>query len=375
MSGMTMLDYVHECPVRLKANLGREHELCDGLVSRYRTARSEGRGRVRLIACGSSYHACRAMQPLMAKLLDTDVDVVTPGAFVRYGADMPAAFEVMVSQSGSSTNIIAALDYARERGRETIVLTGNTESDVREHAGCVIDYGVGVETVGFVTVGLVTLMEYLALFALGCAHEDGRLSRADHERWLGAIAEAAQLHGELAQKTQQAFDAHEKLFLSPGPTFVLGDGPNYATALEGALKIQETLKVPATVYEPEEFIHGPNMQLTPEYTVFVIDTDPEPGRAFDIWRAVCEVLDRAFLVSTRAVAETAGVTGAANERILAVDGHGVDELLTPLCLVAPFQYLCARAMAALDCEDEHPLMKRFESVVSSKTEAYRTTHQ
>lgn len=117
MSGMTMLDYVHECPVRLKANLGREHELCDGLASRYRAARGEGCGRIRLIACGSSYHACRAMQPLMAKLLETDVDVVTPGTFVRYGADMPEAFEIMVSQSGSSTNIIAALDYARELGR------------------------------------------------------------------------------------------------------------------------------------------------------------------------------------------------------------------------------------------------------------------
>lgn len=249
------------------------------------------------------------------------------------------------------------------------MLTGNTESDVREHAGCVVDYGVGVETVGFVTVGLVTLMEYLALFTLGCAHGDGRLSAADRGRWLGAIAEAARLHGELAQQTRRAFDAHEKLFLSPGPTFVLGDGPNYATALEGALKIQETLKVPATVYEPEEFIHGPNMQLTPEYTVFVIDTGPEPGRAFDIWRAVCEVTDRAFPVSTRAAAGTAGAMGAADGHVIAVDGHGVDEMLAPLCLVAPFQYLCARAMATLDCEAEHPLMTCFEKIVSSKTEA------
>ena len=364
MSGMTMLDYVRECPARLNANLGRAEELCGELAARYAASRAAGVGAMRLVACGSSYHACRAMQPFMERVLGARVDVATPGAYVRYGAGMPAAFEVMVSQSGSSTNIIAALDAARALGRETVVLTGNIEADVRDHAQTVIDYGVGVETVGFVTVGLVTLMEFLALFALAGEHGAGTLDEAAREGWMAELAAAARLHGELRTRMEQVFDAHEKAFLSPGATFVLGDGPNYATALEGALKIQETLKVPAIVYEPEEFIHGPNMQLTPGYTVFVIDTDAEPGRACDIWRAAREVTDRAYLVSTRPCAD---------ECAIAADG-GVDELLSPIALVAPFQYLCARAMPALDCEDEHPLMRRFERIVSSKTERYRREH-
>ena len=365
MSGMTMLDYVRECPVRLQGNVTRQHELCDALVALYHTAANDGPSPLRLVACGSSYHACRAMQPFMEHILGQRVDVVTPGAYVRYAATMPNAFEVMVSQSGSSTNIIAALDCAHELGRTSVVLTGDVASDVREHADTVIDYGVGVETVGFVTVGLVTLMEFLALFALDYAHAAGRLTDTDHQRWMDELAAAAQLHGELRQRMEQMFDAHEKAFLNPGTTFVLGDGPNYATALEGALKIQETLKVPAIVYEPEEFIHGPNMQLTPAYTVFVIDTDPQPGRTFDIWRAAHAVTDRTYLVSTRIHEEDTAIS---------VDGAHISELVSPICLVAPFQYLCARAMATLDCEAEHPLMTRFEQTVSSKTERYRATH-
>lgn len=365
MSGMTMLDYVRECPVRLNENVRRRGELCGALAERYRAAVAAGNASMRLVACGSSYHACRAMQPFMEHVLSVRVDVVTPGSYVRYGAAMPPAFEVMVSQSGSSTNIIAALDTASGLGHETIVLTGNVEADVREHADTVVDYGVGVETVGFVTVGLVTLMEFLALFALTCAEGMGAITADALGRWMAELEAAAALHGALATRMEEVFTADELSFLSPGPTFVLGDGPNYATALEGALKIQETLKVPAITYEPEEFIHGPNMQLTPAYTVFVIDTDAAPGRAFDIWRAVREVTDRAFLVSTRP---------SEGARIIAAEGHPVSELISPIALVAPFQYLCARAMPELDCEDEHPLMRRFERIVSSKTESYRREH-
>lgn len=112
MSGMTMLDYVRECPVKLNENVRRRGELCGALAERYRAAVAAGNASMRLIACGSSYHACRAMQPFMEHVLSVRVDVVTPGSYVRYGAAMPPAFEVMVSQSGSSTNIIAALDTA-----------------------------------------------------------------------------------------------------------------------------------------------------------------------------------------------------------------------------------------------------------------------
>ena len=77
------------------------------------------------------------------------------------------------------------------------------------------------------------------------------------------------------------------------------------------------------------------------------------------------VTDRAYLVSTRVHEEDTAIS---------VDGAHISELVSPICLVAPFQYLCARAMATLDCEAEHPLMTRFEQTVSSKTERYRATH-
>ena len=53
--------------------------------------------------------------------------------------------------------------------------------------------------------------------------------------------------------------------------YVCGVGANLGTASEGALKFGETVSIPTAVYEVEEYIHGPNIQMTPRYSVFLID--------------------------------------------------------------------------------------------------------
>ena len=50
-----------------------------------------------------------------------------------------------------------------------------------------------------------------------------------------------------------------------------GAGANYGTALESALKMGETIHIPSCCYEIEEYIHGPNLQLTPQYNVIFFD--------------------------------------------------------------------------------------------------------
>ena len=55
---------------------------------------------------------------------------------------------------------------------------------------------------------------------------------------------------------------------------VVGNGPNYGVAEEAALKLSETIKIPAMHHEGEEFVHGPEMQIVPGYLVFIVD-DPQ----------------------------------------------------------------------------------------------------
>lgn len=63
-------------------------------------------------------------------------------------------------------------------------------------------------------------------------------------------------------------------FLSTCPPWSSGNGPNYGVAEEAALKLSETIKIPAMHHEGEEFVHGPEMQIVPGYLVFIVD-DPQ----------------------------------------------------------------------------------------------------
>lgn len=141
-----------------------------------------------------------------------------------------------------------------------------------------------------------------------------------------------------------------------------GAGAAYGIALEGALKWQETLKAPAIALEPEEYIHGPNMQLTPRSTAFFLDPSLAPGRTHEIYRATRAVTDHAYLLACYGTDH-----GDANAICL---GRDVEPEVAPFVLLPAVQVFAGRAMRELGCEPCHPLFDRFERVVSCKTADY-----
>ena len=113
--------------------------------------------------------------------------------------------------------------------------------------------------------------------------------------------------------------------------------------------------VQTSVYEAEEFIHGPNLQLTPEYTLFFLDSADKAGmRIRDIWQASREITDHTFLISAGKFSETMAE-------------------LTGFYLVAFFQYIAYRVSKELSIETEHPLFERFDRKIPCKTEEYKET--
>lgn len=179
-----------------------------------------------------------------------------------------------VSQSGYSTNTIAALDYMRAHDMAAVALTANVEAPIKEHAGIVLDYGVGVESVDFVTLGVEVLVEYLVLFGIYGGQARGTIDAKGVAQRLDDLREAIQANAVMC-KTAEAYVQDHMLELSEHmPAMVVGNGPNYGVAEEAALKLSETIKIPAMHHEGEEFVHGPEMQIVPGYLVFIVD-DPQ----------------------------------------------------------------------------------------------------
>ena len=191
----TMETYIEMSPRVFEENLTRADALVGGLVERY--AR-RGLRDLRFVASGSSYNSCVAARPFAERVLGVRVDVFTPSRYLdeleRLDVMASDAFEVFVSQSGCSTNIIEAVRAARSRGHETVALTGNVEADLRDEVDAIFEYGVGNETVGFVTMGVLTLMEFIALFSLATAEALGAIDGDGRSAWMGRLSEVPDMH-------------------------------------------------------------------------------------------------------------------------------------------------------------------------------------
>lgn len=364
LSNITMMTYVRETPEQVEKNITRRRELVGTLVDEF--ARG-GHDSVLVIACGSSANASRCAAPFMRKCLQMPVVVTTPGAFLTSDF-LPGTNTLcfVVSQSGCSTNALAALDRLRGAGRRAIGVTGNLDSDFRDHADLVVDYGVGTEYVGYVTKGVTTLALFLMLFSLEAAHDLGRMDDDAYRRVVDELALTPERHRTVQAAAEEFYAAHLKDMLSIQTSYAIGFDQAYGIACEGALKLGETLKVPSFALEAEEFNHGPNLQLDPTRTVFVVD-DMNRGsrRAHELYRACCCVTDHTFLVTCN------GADASDPNAFCANVGEIGEPTLSPLYLLPFFQVIAHHATDALGRWEDFPLMADYKRCAPSKTDTIR----
>lgn len=354
---MKMMDYVVMAHDRMKSNL-REGAAA-GLADAYRV--HAGRP-VRIIASGSSRNAAMCARDYMQHTLQVPVLVATPEAFMRGEYEQPSdAFHVGISQSGYSTNTLAALDFMSEHGIEGVALTGNVQAPIKDHAKVVVDYGVGVESVDFVTMGVLTLVEFLDMFALAAAFDMGRIDEAGLRRGMADIAQAIEAHGSALKAAREFVDAHHADLSRLMPVMVVGNGANYGVALEAALKLNETVKIPAMAHECEEFFHGPEMQIVPGYHVFIMD-DPEGSER------IGSMASMVGLVSASTYFITSHPTGSGQEIVLPELN---DPRLSSIPNLAIFQTIAATMTEDLKRWRVHPYYDAVWDKMAVKVEGYK----
>lgn len=250
-----MLQYIHEQPLVwrhiLESRIALTAPLKEVLTDRLPE-------RLLLVGTGSSGNAAMAAKPFMEQLLNREVTFTVP---TRLGTVLPPAQETMViviSQSGRSTSTLTAVQTLRQAGFQVAAMTSDPASPVARTADLhlLIDCGeesVGPKTKGF-TATVLTL--YIAAMALAEAfHTVSTSEIAAYESALSCSFDAAASNIQLCRDFCTRY--MEQLACQPHFTLI-ADGFGLATACEGALKMLETLYVPAFAYEFEEYLHGIN---------------------------------------------------------------------------------------------------------------------
>jgi glucosamine--fructose-6-phosphate aminotransferase (isomerizing) len=227
------------------------------------TARALGTDRAKLaVVCGrgSSGHAAVHLRYLVETRLGLPVSATAPSVFTSLdrALRLDGTPFIVVSQSGRSPDLVVATEAARKAGARTLAIVNDPDSPVARAAGAVLAIGAGPELSVAATKSVVGSMAVGALLVAslaGDAELDAALERLP-----------ARLDAALALD----WGALPPAWAGARCAFVTSRGFGLGPAREVALKMAETLRLPALAYSSAELLHGPRAALGPDTPVLAL---------------------------------------------------------------------------------------------------------
>src|SRR5580658_452182 len=233
-------------------------------------------GEILIAASGSSRHSGLAAEIMLEDLCGLAVDVEYASEYSCRGgnakADLRHPSVLVLSQSGETSDTLAALREARLRGQKTLAITNAAASTMACEADVSMPLAAGFEKAIPATKSFTCQLAVLYLLGL---YEAARLGRMDQSTLEVNIAQllaipsaiAAQLDGWRVHMEELA-----KKYASASTFLYLGRGIHYAIAREGALKLKEASYVHAEGYPAGELKHGPNALVSDRVPLVVLAT-------------------------------------------------------------------------------------------------------
>ncbi len=307
-------------------------------------------GEILIAASGSSRHSGLYGEILLEDLCGLAVDVEYASEYCcRGGPDFinPRHPSVLVlSQSGETSDTLAALAEAHRQGHKTLAITNAAASTMAVEADISMPLAAGVERAIPATKSFTCQLAALYLLAL---YEGMHLGRMDPEivnEGITAIRKVpALIESHLDSWREQAASFAHK-YAGAATFLYLGRGIHYAIAREGALKLKESSYVHAEGYPVGELKHGPNALVSDRVPLVVIATvDPALTASVHRYEKTLQLLEEMKAQGAKVIA----VANAGDEQVpaLATDCVAVppaSEYLLPILEVVPLQ-LFAYSMA------------------------------
>ncbi len=311
---------------------------------------------VKLIACGTSWHAALAGKFMIEKLARIPVEV-DYGSEFRYRDPIvsPDVLTVVISQSGETADTLAAQREAKRKGSKTLAICNVIGSMItREAAGTLLTHAgpeIGVASTKAFTSQLTAL--FLLAMYLGQARGklDAPAARCMVQEALQIPAKLEQVLSEEAiyeELTRRLFRAKDFLFL--------GRGIHFPMALEGALKLKEISYIHAEGYPAGEMKHGPNALIDEDLPVVVLAAhdprDPDSRTRYEKTLSnIQEVKAREGIVIAVANHDDQEVRKSAD---YVIGIPSANELLLPVLEIVPLQLLAYHIAVRRGCDVDQP---------------------
>jgi|SRR5579872_5013681 len=311
---------------------------------------------VKIVACGTSWHAALAGKFMIEKLARIPVEV-DYGSEFRYRDPILSkdTLTVVISQSGETADTLAAQREAKQKGSKTLAICNVIGSMItREAAGALLTHAgpeIGVASTKAFTCQLTALY----ILALHLAQVREKISPEDAR---SLVQELIRIPGKLETVLghEAIYDELVKALFRASDFLFLGRGIHFPIALEGALKLKEISYIHAEGYPAGEMKHGPNALIDENLPAVVLATrDPESEdsriRYDKTLSNIQEVKARGGIV--------VAVACEGDEEVAKVADHLItvprsNELLLPILEIVPLQLLAYHIAVRRGCDVDQP---------------------
>ncbi|UJR35407.1 hypothetical protein I4U23_028164 [Adineta vaga] len=242
--------------------------------------------RLILIACGTSYHSAVATRQLLEELSELPVMVELASDFLdRSTPVFRDDVCIFISQSGETADTILALRYCKQRGALIVGFTNTVGSSISRESHCGIHINAGPE-IGVASTKAYT-SQFLALVLFGLVlSEDSISKQTRRDDIIDGLKNLPELIKEVLNCDKKIRDFAEDLY-KKSSLLVMGRGFNFATCLEGALKVKELTYMHSEGILAGELKHGPLAMVDDTMPiVMIIMDDPVKTKCMNAYSQV-----------------------------------------------------------------------------------------
>ena len=222
-----------------------------GVLEKFEKREIEKFDSIKLIGCGTAYHAGLIGAKYFQKLANIKAEAEYASEFIYNTpvfADSKTLF-IFVSQSGETADTIKALEIAKKRGSRCVALTNVLYSTLAKKADFVLPVCAGVEIAVASTKAYVCQLSALYMLA---AHF-GCVLNGTEGTYFEDIEKVSK---KILNFDKNQIDHLASLIKSKNQCIFIGKDLDYITAKEASLKLKETTYIEASSYPSGELKHG-----------------------------------------------------------------------------------------------------------------------
>jgi glucosamine--fructose-6-phosphate aminotransferase (isomerizing) len=311
---------------------------------------------VKIIACGTSWHAALAGKFMIEKLARMPVEV-DYGSEFRYRDPIVSSdvLTVVISQSGETADTLAAQREARQKGSKTLAICNVVGSMITREASGSIYTHAGPEIGVASTKAFTCQLTALSILALYLAQVRGQISEAASREF---VQELVRIPGKIEHILANAHVCEElaRHLFKVTDFLYLGRGVHFPIALEGALKLKEISYIHAEGYPAGEMKHGPNALIDENLPVVILAThDSCSPESKILYEKTLSNMQEVKAREGKVIAiVTEGDTEARKVADNVIEIPAAPELLAPILEIVPLQLLAYHIAVRRGCDVDQP---------------------